>query len=144
MLRRRELLGMPHIGYKSGVVYGTTNQFPIIENDYFFITGFISYAPTNCTIAFDARYANNYDYRKHLDSPNNTPFIVMYNALKAPINTNAHWDMTDSSGKRIVRTTSTSFVYDISYVRFCGFLLDINDCYVIDYNTNNLLWKKGM
>lgn len=137
---------MEHIGYESKVVFknNPTIDFVIVSNNFFFITGFIPYAPTNARISFEAKYANSSAYRNYLNNPNNTPFIVMFNSKKVPIAQSGRWDMTDHSGKRTVSSTTSDFVNNIAYVRFSGYLPDIDECYLKDNNTGKVIWTKNM
>ena len=135
------MMNQSRIGYRSGVAWARYSSPPTEEADAnFFITGFIPYEPANSGSggALTCRYSdgNYYNANRH--------YLVFYDTNKEFLRATAYYDMSQSSGIRSVTFSSAWLVDGTKYIRFSGYLPDINECYVYDDKSNIYLWKKGM
>lgn len=118
------------IGYEENKGFTSNGNSSTIENlSGFFITGFI---PLGSTTKILAKYSsNNY-------SNNKQKFICEYNGSKT-YNSNGYWAMTVQNERTVAVYTQSA-----EYIRFCGRLDSIDECFVKDADTGVVLWKKGM
>ena len=144
MLIRRQLMAMQKqreaIGYSVGFrlnwdsTLNTMTEYP--DADYF-VTGFIPYTATNATIKLTGKYSSKGFVAVY------THFIAFYDANKISIRNTAYYDMT-TADVRSVTNTANWLVRATAYIRFVGRVDSIDDCFIKDDMTGNILWKKGM
>ena len=141
MTARRRLFMDNVIGYTAGLAWVYNSRPPVIEeNESFFITGFIPYAPAEYGyVQYDLTF--KYSSGDYYRSSQHT--VVFYGADKEPLGPTSYYDMTQRSGVRQVRGT-VDIINVAKYIRFCGYLPSIDTCYVYDNNSKVYLWKKGM
>ena len=94
-----------------------------------FLTGFI---PINGAKRVACYYGGNI-------SSGAIHYMVEYNGDKIYTNKDGYWDMTVKNQRTVTLYTS-----DVQYVRFSGFMNEIDKCYVKNADTGEILWEKGM
>lgn len=133
LLRRRRAMMEKKadiIGYRLNYGFtGASRNVSIGTVNGRFLTGFI---PINGAKRVACYYGGNI-------SSGSKHYMVEYNGDKIYTNKDGFWDMTVKNQRTVTLYTS-----DVQYVRFSGFMDVIEQCYVKNADTGEILWEKGM